>query len=138
MRGIKLDIRKLKVLSGVLSAVIAVGAISMPDCGSKNEVSLQSPSLMGPDAVPFTELYSPAMDVDETEYVEIRLGNSSVNIDDYTIVAMSSYSDIASQFTKTSGNSVSYDGGSYWINEDTSLVTNDISANNDDPDKDFI
>ena len=44
------------------------------------------------------------------------------NIDDYTIVAVKSYSDIAAEFGTDPLDPITYDGSMYWINGDAVLV----------------
>ena len=79
--------RVINIVSACVAGSIAVGAITVHECGSSTDISLQSPSLIGPNAVPFCELESAGYEeASETAYVPISLGNASVDIDDYTFI----------------------------------------------------
>ena len=118
-----MDLRVLKIVSACLAAGIAVGSISMHKCGSEKKIALQSPSLLGPDAEPFTGFESDALDIDDVGIVPMSYGNANFDIDKFTIVADTSYTDIASEYGKNPGDPVTYDGGIYWINRNTVLIT---------------
>lgn len=114
--------RLINIASAVVAAGIAIGCVSAYECGSSEEIDLQSPSLLGPDAVPFEELfYGRDLQAEETAYVPVSLGNFDIN--DYTIIAVSSYSDIASEFGTDPSDPITYDGNTYWIVSDAVLVS---------------
>lgn len=127
-----MNIRVFKILSACLAAGIAVGSLSMHKCGSEKKIELQSPSLLGPDAVQFEGIYGAALDIDDTGMVPMSYNNANFNIDRFTIVADTSYTDIASEYGKNPGDPVTYDGGTYWIVRDTVF----ISAKSDNAEQD--
>ena len=128
-----MDKRSVNIISGCLAAAVTIGAITVHNCGSVNDISLQSPSLIGPNAIPFSELESAAYEeATETGYVPISLGNASVDIDDYTFVAMTSYTDIASEFGSNPADPVTYDGKTYWLKNDTILVDAKVESSETD------
>ena len=118
-----------------MAAGIAVGSLSMHKCGSEKKIELQSPSLLGPDAVQFEGLYGAALDIDDTGMVPMSYNNANFNIDKFTIVADTSYTDIAAEYGKNPGDPVTYDGGTYWIVRDTVLIAaKDENSNQDGED----
>ena len=117
-----MNVRVFKIASAVVAAGIAVGSIGTYECGSKSDVSLQSPSLIGPNAVPFDIFYSPALDIEETGIVPLSQGNVVVDINDYTFIANTSYSDVVQGYGMDPEDPVIYDGGTYWISGPTVCV----------------
>ena len=117
-----MNIRVFKVISACLAAGIAVGSISMHKCGSEKKIALQSPSLFDPDAVQFEGLYGAALDIDDSGVVPMSYSNANFDINQFTIVADTAYTDIASEYGKNPGDPLTYDGGTYWIVRDTVLI----------------
>lgn len=127
--------RLLNIVSAVVAAGIAVGCVSAYNCGSVKEIDLQSPSLLGPDAVPFEDLfYGQDLQAEETAYIPVSMGNFDIN--DYTIIAVASYSDIASEFGTDPSDPITYDGGIYWILTDAVLVSAKTDKAEDEEDDD--
>ena len=127
--------RLINIASAVVAAGIAVGCVSAYNCGSAKEIDLQSPSLLGPDAVAFEDLfYGQDLQAEETAYVSMSMGNFDIN--DYTIQAVSTYSDIAAEFGTDPSDPISYDGGVYWLLSDVFLIP--AKAENDDSDEDLV
>ena len=125
-----MNIRVFKVVSAFVAAGISVSAIGMQECGSTSEVSLQSPSLIGPNAVPFEELYSPALDIEETGIVPLSRGNVTVDINDYTFIANTTFSDVVQGYGMDPEDPIIYDGGTYWISGATvCIASGDGGAN---------
>lgn len=115
--------KAVNIVSAVVAASVAVGSVTTHNCGSSKEIDLQSPSLIGPNAFAFDDFYSPAYEeAEDTGYVPMSLKNAKFNIDDYTIVAVKSYSDIASEFGTDPLDPITYDGALYWLNSDAVLV----------------
>ncbi|MBQ5768129.1 MAG: hypothetical protein IIV94_04495, partial [Clostridiales bacterium] len=115
--------KAVKIVSAVVAASVSVGSVTTHNCGSSKEIDLQSPSLIGPNAVTFDDFCSPAYEeAENTGYVPMSLKNAKFNIDDYTIVAVKSYSDIAAEFGTDPLDPITYDGSMYWINGDAVLV----------------
>ena len=115
--------KAVKIVSAVVAASVSVGSVTTHNCGSSKEIDLQSPSLIGPNAVTFDDFCSPAYEeAENTAYVPMSLKNAKFNIDDYTIVAVKSYSDIAAEFGTDPLDPITYDGSMYWINGDAVLV----------------
>ena len=118
-----------------MAAGIAVGSVSSYNCGSTDEIDLQSPSLLGADAVSFEDLfYGKDLQAEETACIPISLGNFDIN--DYTIVAVASYSDIASEFGTDPSDPITYDGGVYWLLSDAVLVSAKNTGGDDEEDGD--
>ena len=113
--------RLFNILSAALAAMIAVGSICIYECGSREEISLQSPSLIGPNAVSFDDGYSD-VEVVETGVVPLSLGNPNVNINEHTFVAETSFKDVKVDFGNDPTDPISYDGGKYWLKVNTQLV----------------
>lgn len=125
----------INIASAVVAAGIAVGCVSAYNCGSAEEIDLQSPSLLGPDAVPFEDLfYGQDLQAEETAYIPMRMGNFDIN--DYTIQAVSTYTDIASEFGTDPSDPISYDGGEYWLLSDVFIIP--AKAENGDDSDDSI
>ena len=115
--------KAVNIVSAVVAASVAVGSVTTHNCGSSKEIDLQSPSLIGPNAVTFDDFCSPAYEeAENTGYIPMSLKNAKFNIDDYTIVAVKSYSDIAAEFGTDPLDPITYDGALYWINGDAVLV----------------
>ena len=94
-----MNYRLINIVSGVVAAGIAVGCVTAYTCGSAKEIDLQSPALLGDEAVSFEDLfYGQDLQAEETAYIPMSMGNFDIN--DYTIIAVSSYSDIASELGK--------------------------------------
>ena len=125
--------RLINIVSAVVAAGIAVGCVSAYNCGSVEEIDLQSPSLLGPDAVSFEDLfYGQDLQEEEIAYMPVSMGNFDIN--DYTIIAVSSYSDIASEFGTDPSDPITYDGGLYWILSDAVLVSKNEKADGEEDD----
>ncbi len=124
-----MDNRLFNIISAACAAMIAIGSISIYECGSNDEIGLQSPSLIGPNAVSFDDGYAD-QEVQETGVVPLSLGNPSVNINDYTFVAETSFKDVKVDFGNDPNDPVSYDGAKNWLKTDTVLV-NVTSENGD-------
>lgn len=127
-----LHTRAVKLISACLSAGIAVGSITTHECGSSKEVALQSPMLLasGSSFNIFEDSYEEEdVEAIETAFVPVSYGNASLNINDYTFVAMTSYTDVASEFGNNPADPITYDGGKYWINSDVIV----IAAKNEKP-----
>lgn len=113
----------VNVASAVVAAGVAVGSVTANNIGSSKEIDLQSPSLIGPNAVTFDDFCSPGYEeAEDTGYVPMSLKNAKFNIDDYTIVAVKTYSDIASEFGTDPLDPITYDGSTFWLNSDAVLV----------------
>ena len=87
--------RIFNIVSAGIAAVIAVSSFCIYECGSKNTIGLQSPSLLGAGKVDFFERQ--LMDDDEiaeTGVVPMSLGNPNISINDYTFVAEVSFADV--------------------------------------------
>ena len=85
-----LDRRMINLFSGVLAASFAVGAVSAYDCGSVDDIALQSPLLANSNKSTSDDS-EVEVNTLETGNVPYSYGNASINIDDYTIVLLSSY-----------------------------------------------
>ena len=126
----------------MVAAGIAVGCVSAYNCGSVKEIDLQSPSLLGNEAVPFEDLfYGKDLQAEEVAYIPMSMGNFDIN--DYTIIAVASYSDIASEFGTDPSDPITYDGGLYWILSDAVLVSAknekaEDEENSDDENEDSV
>lgn len=118
-----MNVRIINVLSAVIAAGVAVGAISVHDCGSSNEIDLQSPSLIGPNAMSFNTGAYEEPETVETGSVPFSYGNPSVKLDDYTIVLMASYTDIAAEYGSNPADTPTYDGNVNWIKANTTLLS---------------
>ena len=117
-----MNYRAVNIISAVLAAGIAVGSVTAHNCGSVKEVALQSPSLLGSEAVSFEELfYGQDLQAEDIGYIPVSMGNFDIN--DYTIVAVASYSDIASEYGTDPSDPIVYDGSTYWIIGNTVLVS---------------
>jgi cell wall-associated NlpC family hydrolase len=111
------------IVSAVLAASFAVGSICIYECGSKDRIGLQSPSLLAPGSMDFYEkLMQEDNNVSETGVVPISLGNPNVSINDYTFVAVTSFSDVTVDYNNNPEDPVTYDGGTYWLKSNVSLV----------------
>lgn len=123
----------VKITSAAVAAGVAVGAVNANNLGSSKEVDLQSPSLIGPNAVTFDDFCSPAYEeAEDTGFVPMSLKNAKFNIDDYTIVAVKTYSDIASEFGTDPLDPITYDGATYWLNGDFVLVAPKVEKSNEE------
>lgn len=115
--------KAVNIVSAVVAASVAVGSVTTHNCGSSKEIDLQSPSLIGPNAVSFDDLDEPGYEeAEDTGFIAMSLKNAKFNIDDYTIQAVKSYSDIASEFGTDPLDPITYDGNKYWLNSDAVLV----------------
>ena len=115
-----MNYRLFNILSAACAAMIAVGSLTIYECGSNDEIGLQSPSLIGPNAV-FNDGYADK-EIEETGVVPLSLGNPSVDINDYTFVAETSFKDVKVDFGNDPNDPVSYDGAKYWLKTNTVLV----------------
>ena len=131
-----LNYRLINIVSGVVAAGIAVSCVTAYTCGSAKEIDLQSPALLGDEAVSFEELfYGQDLQAEETAYIPMSMGN--FDIKDYTIIAVSSYSDIASEFGTDPSDPITYDGNTYWVLSDAVLVSAKTEkADGEDADED--
>lgn len=121
-KGIKgLKIKAVNIVSAVVAAGIAVGAVSAHNCGSADEVSLQSPSILGPDAAPF-DVDGAAMESEEIGIIPMTFGNAHFDINKYTYVADTEYSDIMSEYGKNPTDPITYDGVDNWLKNNTVLL----------------
>ncbi|MBR2550543.1 MAG: C40 family peptidase [Clostridiales bacterium] len=126
-----MNYRLINIVSGVVAAGIAVGCVTAYTCGSAKEIDLQSPALLGDEAVSFEELfYGQDLQAEETAYIPMSMGNFDIN--DYTIIAVSSYSDIASEFGTDPSDPITYDGNTYWVVSDAVLVSAKTEKNADE------
>ena len=82
-----MNLKAVNIVSAVVAAGIAVGSVSAHCSGSADEVALQSPSMLGPDAVPFDQLYSDALDYEEAGVISTSYGNADFDLSKYTYVA---------------------------------------------------
>lgn len=129
--------KAVNIVSAVVAASVAVGSVTTHNCGSSKEIDLQSPSLIGPNAVTFDDFCSPAYEeAENTGYVPMSLKNAKFNIDDYTIVAVKSYKDIASEFGTDPLDPITYDGAIYWLNGDAVLVAPKVENADADDEED--
>lgn len=113
--------RVINFASAFLAASVAVGAVSAHDCGSENDISLQSPTLTGKSSCVLNS--EPVVDVPtETGTMPVSYGRPSINIDDYTVVLLTSYTDIAAEYGTNPADVVTYDGSDNWISSDTVLL----------------
>ena len=80
-----MKIKAVNIVSAVVAASVAVGGINAHNCGSADEVALQSPSILGPDAHPF-DIYGPAMESEEVGIVPMSFGNADFDINKFTYV----------------------------------------------------
>ncbi len=129
--------RLINITSAVVAAGVAVSSVSAYNCGSEEEIDLQSPSLLGADAVSIEDLfYGQDLQAEETAYIPMSMGNFDIN--DYTFTAVAAYSDIASEFGTDPSDPITYDGGVYWILSDAMLVSakDDDNGEEDDSDDD--
>ena len=75
----------------------------------------------------------------ETGLVTVSLGNPNVSIKDYTFVATTSFSDVKIDYGNDPTDPVTYDGATYWLKVDTSLVSptlpnsSDVKTKKDEP-----
>ena len=130
-----MNYRVFNIISGAVAAMIVVGSVCAYNCGSVEEIDLQSPSLLGPEAVSFEELfYGKDLQAEETASIPVSMGN--FDIKDYTIIAVSSYSDIASEFGTDPSDPITYDGNTYWIQSDAILISAKTKKSDDDQDDD--
>ena len=115
--------RVVNIVSAALAATFAIGSICIYECGSKDRIGLQSPSLLAPGSVDFYErqLMDDA-EISETGVVTISLGNPNVSINDYTFKAVTSFSDVTVDYNNDPEDPVTYDGGTYWLKNNVSLV----------------
>ena len=130
-----LNYRVINIISGVVAAVIVVGSVCAYNCGSVEEINLQSPALLGSEAVSFEDLfYGKDLQAEETASIPVSMGN--FDIKDYTIIAVSSYSDISSEFGTDPSDPITYDGNTYWIQSDAILISAKTQKSDDDQDDD--
>ncbi len=125
--------RAIKLVSAVISAGIAVGSISAHECGSVKEVALQSPNLFagGSSFNIFEDDYEEEnIEAIETAFMPVSYGNARLDINDYTFVAMTSYSDVASEFGNNPADPITYDGGTYWLNSDVIVIAANDNKDN--------
>ena len=103
-----MNYRVLNIVSAVMAASFAIGSICIYECGSKDRIGLQSPSLLAPGTQDFYErLLTEDEKVSETGVVSISLGNPNVSINDYTFKAVTSFADDAAvtEFTEDKSDS---------------------------------
>ncbi len=118
-----MNYRVFNIVSAVMAASFAIGSICIYECGSKDRIGLQSPSLLAPGSMDFYEkLMQEDNNISETGVVPISLGNPNVSINDYTFVAATSFSDVTVDYNNNPEDPVVYDGGTYWIKSNISLV----------------
>ncbi|MCR4731574.1 MAG: C40 family peptidase [Saccharofermentans sp.] len=118
-----MNYRVFNLVSAVMAASFAIGSICIYECGSKDRIGLQSPSLLAPGSMDFYEkLMQEDNNISETGVVPISLGNPNVSINDYTFVAATSFSDVTVDYNNNPEDPVVYDGGTYWIKSNISLV----------------
>ncbi len=136
--GTNLYSKLINIASAVVAAGISVGSVSAYTCGSANEIDLQSPSLLGSDAVDFEDLfYGEDLQAEETAYMPVSMGNFDIN--DYTIQAVSTYTDIASEYGSDPSDPVTYDGAEYWLLNDLFLIpAKSENGDSDQEDEDTI
>jgi len=119
-----LNYRIVNIASAVLAAGIAVSSICIYECGSKDHIGLQSPSLLGPGVVDFYEReLMDDTEISETGVVSVSLGNPNVSIKDYTFVGVTSFSDITVDYGNDPSDPITYDGGTYWLKSNITLVS---------------
>ena len=118
-----MNYRVLNIVSAVMAASFAIGSICIYECGSKDRIGLQSPSLLAPGTQDFYErLLTEDEKVSETGVVSISLGNPNVSINDYTFKAVTSFADVTVDYNNDPADPVTYDGGTYWLKSNVSLV----------------
>ena len=107
-----MNYRVFNIVSAVMAASFAIGSICIYECGSKDRIGLQSPSLLAPGSMDFYEkLMQEDNNISETGVVPISLGNPNVSINDYTFVAATSFSDVTVDYNNNPEDPVVYDGG---------------------------
>ena len=118
-----MNYRVLNIVSAVMAASFAICSICIYECGSKDRIGLQSPSLLAPGTQDFYErLLTEDEKVSETGVVSISLGNPNVSINDYTFKAVTSFADVTVDYNNDPADPVTYDGGTYWLKSNVSLV----------------